>query len=103
MPDNSGLTVPPFIAALDVAGAPTSGTRLPVDRASRWWPGTYLLYQRGIEYFRPTEAPEWLAEAVNASGVRVGGLPTYLDEATEELVPVLGVGMDSPGSVPLGG
>ena len=84
---------PGFIVELEAQGAPTSGSQLRGDRTNRWWPGTYLLYQRGIEYFRPTETPEWLEAAVLSSGLRIGDLPAYRDEATGELVPVLGVGM----------
>lgn len=80
--------------------APISGTRLsdpfrlmpgglPGLRANAWFAGVYLLYQRGIEYFRPNEHPAWLIAEVQASGMMVGPLPCYRDEATGELVPVL--------------
>lgn len=65
--------------------APQSGSRVP-PRTNRWWPGTYLLYHRGIEYFRPNEEPAWLGESQT---LRVGPLPAYRDEATDEVVPVL--------------
>jgi len=72
---------------------PESGTRLAGPRLSQWWPGTYLLYQRGIEYFRPGEEPDWLARPGSPPALRhrVGMLPAYRDEATDELVPVLRV------------
>lgn len=81
---------------LIVAGPPpVSGTRLsdPLRsgalRANVWYPGTYLLYQRGIEYFQPAEEPRWLDPAIKDCEDRLGPLSCYRDEATQELVPVL--------------
>lgn len=66
-----------------------------VMRTNRWWPGTYLLYQRGIECWRPEEEPTWLQSAIDGFGPGgVGPLAAYLDEATDELVPVLFVAID---------
>jgi hypothetical protein len=74
-----------------IGGPPESGSVLRRDRLSRWWPGTYLLYQQGIEYFRPGEEPHWLGHLIdgNQQPPRIGPLPAYRDEATDELVPVL--------------
>jgi hypothetical protein len=76
--------------------APPSGTVLSRPRedgsyrANEWHPGTYLLYQRGTEYYRPGEEPPWL-EVELRSSLSVGDLPAYEDEATHEIVPVLRV------------
>lgn len=81
---------------------PISGTRLSEPfavpgeermalRSNVWHPGTYLLYQRGIEYFRPLEEPSWLHASLHH---RVGGLLAYEDEVTGEIVPVLVVDRD---------
>lgn len=87
--------VGPHVLASDAGCPPASGSVLRRDRLSHWWPGTYLLYQRGIEYFRPGEEPPWLEAKVRACGTEIGdslrALPAYRDEATDELVPVLRV------------
>lgn len=83
------------MAAIDIL--PQSGTRVPTpingndNGTNVWFPGTYLLYQRGIEYFRPGEEPAWLAGACATSDLAIGGLEAYWDEATDEPVPVLRV------------
>ena len=59
-------------------------------RSNVWWAGTYLLYQRGIEYFRPGEEPAWLEHELSGP-LRVGPLGAYEDSATGEVVPVLRV------------
>lgn len=68
---------------------PPDGSRL--SGLNAWRPGTYLLYVRGVEWFRPGREPPWLEGELARSGLRVGPLPAYTDDATGEVVPALRV------------